>query len=77
MNDSTGFLVAIVVTWFLTWLLVEPRVYPQSVEFAEAACESNGGWGHIQEGRWENASVKCKNGAEFKYKWTSLKGGDK
>ncbi|WP_017521966.1 hypothetical protein ACQCLI_18195 [Pseudomonas nitroreducens] len=57
----------------LVWYNAEPRIYPQSVAFAQSSCASNGGWEYIEEGRNEDSSVKCKNGAEFSYKWEELR----
>lgn len=75
MKDSSDFfaiLSLVALMGALVWYNAEPRIYPQSVEFAESSCTSNGGWEYIEEGRSEDSSVKCKNGAEFSYKWSEL-----
>lgn len=72
MNDFWGFLSSIAIAVFLTWLLTEPRIYPESVDYAAKACASNDGWAYIEEGHSDGATVKCKNGAEFDYKWNQL-----
>ncbi|MBG6289509.1 hypothetical protein I5I61_18805 [Pseudomonas nitroreducens] len=72
MSDLEGFLIGVFLVFFMTWLFTSPRIYPESVEFAASVCSANDGWAYIKEGRSQNAVVKCKNGAEFEYKWDQL-----
>ncbi|WP_305826875.1 hypothetical protein [Pseudomonas aeruginosa] len=72
MSDFGGFLFGVFLGLFMTWMLTSPRIYSESVEFAASVCAANDGWFYIKEGRSPNAVVKCKNGAEFEYKWDQL-----
>ncbi|EKQ6319240.1 hypothetical protein IPC72_25500 [Pseudomonas aeruginosa] len=72
MNDFLGFIFCIAAAVFLTWLFTEARIYPESVEYAASACASNEGWAYIDQGHSDEASVKCKNGAEFEFKQSQL-----
>ncbi|MDG9855567.1 hypothetical protein N7403_16995 [Pseudomonas nitroreducens] len=68
MSDFWGFISCIAAAVFLTWLFTEARIYPESVEYAASACASNEGWAYIDQGHSDEASVKCRNGAEFDFK---------
>lgn len=72
MSDFGGFIIAVLIVFFSTWLFTSPRIYPASVEFAASVCASNDGWSYIKEGRASSAAVRCKNGAEFEYEWDQL-----
>lgn len=67
MSDFLGFLGAMFIVWWLTFIFLEPPIYPLTIAHAEKVCEQNGGWKMIEEGYNVSATVYCKNGAEFDY----------
>jgi hypothetical protein len=67
MSDFLGILGAMFIAWLLTFIFLEPPIFPLTIAHAEKVCEQNGGWKMIEEGYNIDATVYCKNGAEFDY----------
>lgn len=67
MSDFLGFLGAMFIVWLVTFIFLEPPIYPTTIAHAEKVCEQNGGWKMIEEGYNIDATVYCNNGAEFDY----------
>lgn len=72
MSDFLGFLGAMFIVWLITFIFLEPPIYPLTIAHAEKVCEQNGGWKMIEEGNNTDATVYCKNGAEFDYNASGL-----
>lgn len=69
-DDGSEWFFVLAVVWLWTFVSLEPRLNPESVNYADDVCKDNGGWKHIEEGYSFFSSVKCNNGAEFEYDWT-------
>lgn len=67
MGDFLGFLGVMFIVWLVTYIFLEPPIYPRTIAHAERVCEQNGGWKMIEEGNNTDATVYCKNGAQFEY----------
>lgn len=67
MSDSFAIVLSWCVLWGVTYAFVEPAILPTTIAHAEKVCEQNGGWKMIEEGNNPDATVYCKNGAEFNY----------
>lgn len=47
--------------------------YPESVEYAQEVCASNGGWERLVESGSGQSRAECRNGANFTYDWAEIR----
>lgn len=67
MSDTTGFIFSLIAVFIVTWFLANPRVYPQSYEYAKSVCIPHKGLKFLDEDKTFYSKAICNDGVEVGY----------